>query len=59
MKRVLKITGLDCAGCAAKLERNLGKIAGVRKATVSFVNQKIIVEFDTEEALKKNHKHRQ
>lgn len=53
MKRVLKITGLDCAGCAAKLERNLGKIAGVRKATVSFVNQKIIVEFDTEEALEK------
>ena len=53
MKRVLEITGLDCAGCAAKLERNLGRITGVRKATVSFVNQKIAIDYETEETLEK------
>lgn len=53
MKRILKIKGLDCAGCAAKLEQNLSKITGVNAASVSFVSQKIIVEFDAEETLEK------
>ena len=53
MKQVLKIKGLDCAGCAAELERQISKMAGVTSASVSFVNQKITVEYDTQETLEK------
>lgn len=53
MKQVLKIKGLDCAGCAAELERRILKTAGVSTASVSFVNQKIIVECDAQETLEK------
>ena len=53
MKQVLKIKGLDCAGCAAELERQLSKMTGVSSASVSFVNQKIVVEYDTQETLEK------
>ena len=53
MKQVLKIKGLDCAGCAAELERQISKMTGVSSASVSFVNQKIAVEYDTQETLEK------
>ena len=53
MKRILKIKGLDCAGCAAKLEQKLSKITGVNAVSVSFVSQKIIVDFVAEETLDK------
>ena len=53
MKQVLKIKGLDCAGCAAELERRIYKMTGVSSASVSFVNQKITVEYDTQETLEK------
>ncbi|MBO5240763.1 MAG: heavy metal translocating P-type ATPase [Clostridia bacterium] len=53
MKQVLKIKGLDCAGCAAELERQISKMSGVSAASVSFVNQKIVVEYDTAETLEK------
>ncbi len=51
MKKILSITGLDCAGCAAELEEELSKIQGVTALSVSFVNQKITVEYDNAEAL--------
>ena len=51
MKRTLKIQGLDCAGCAAELEEELASIEGVLEVTVSFVDQKIFLEYETESAL--------
>lgn len=51
MKKTLNITGLDCAGCAAELEEELAKIEGVTAVSVSFVNQKITVDYDTDEVL--------
>lgn len=53
MKKTLNIMGLDCAGCAAELEEDLAKIKGVREVSVSFVNQKITVEYETDETLTK------
>lgn len=46
MKKIFKIEGLDCANCAAKLERALGKIAGVNEVTVGFMSQKITADLD-------------
>ena len=51
MKKSIQIEGLDCAACAAELEEALAKIEGVSSVSVSFVNQKINVEYDREETL--------
>lgn len=53
MKTTLNIEGLDCASCAAELEEELGKISGINSASVSFVTQKIFLEYETDEALLK------
>ena len=48
MKKVFKLEELDCANCAAKMERAIQKIEGVSSATVSFMTQKLTVEADDE-----------
>ena len=53
MKKVLQLTGLDCAHCAAELEREISKLEGVRFASIVFVNQKLTVEYENEEALER------
>ena len=40
MKKVYKLQDLDCANCAAS------KIAGVQKASVNFLTQKMTIEAD-------------
>lgn len=46
MKKVFKLVDLDCANCAAKMERAINQIDGVQKATVSFMAQKLTLEAD-------------
>ena len=46
MKKKFKLTNLDCANCAAKMENAIKKIAGVRDANVSFMTQKMTIEAD-------------
>lgn len=46
MKKVLKLKDLDCANCAAKMERNILKIDGVKDASVNFIMQKMTLELD-------------
>ncbi len=50
MTKIIRFKGLCCANCAAKLERELNKIKGV-KATMSYVAGKIMLELDNEELL--------
>ena len=45
MKKTYKIE-VDCANCAAKMETAAKKTAGVADATVNFMTQKMIVEFE-------------
>lgn len=35
---------VDCANCAQKVEGAINKVEGVTSATVSFVQQKLIIE---------------
>lgn len=42
MKKTFKLQDLDCANCAAKMENEINKLAGV-EATVSFMTQKLTV----------------
>ncbi|MCQ2540179.1 MAG: cation transporter [Acetatifactor sp.] len=44
MKKTYKIE-VDCANCALKMEEAAKKVAGVAEATVSFMTQKMKVEF--------------
>ena len=46
MKKVFKMIDLDCANCAAKMERAISQIEGVQKATMSFLAQKLTIEAD-------------
>ena len=47
MKKTYKIE-VDCANCANLMEEQARKTAGVASATVNFMTQKMIVEFDEE-----------
>ena len=49
MKKVYRLEGLDCADCAAKLERAVGKLEGVKKAGINFITQKFTVEAEEDE----------
>lgn len=44
MKKTFKLTDLDCANCASKMETAINKIDGVHKATVSFMTQKLTID---------------
>ena len=44
MKKTYEIE-VDCAACAQKMEDAAAKVAGVDKVTVSFMTQKMKVEF--------------
>lgn len=44
MRKTYKLTDLDCAHCAAKMEAAIQKIDGVTEASVSFFTQKLTVE---------------
>ncbi len=46
MKKVFKLEDLDCANCAAKMERAIAKIDGVTSVTVSFLSQRLTIEAD-------------
>ena len=44
MKKVYKIE-VDCANCAARMERAAAQTEGVSSAVVNFMTQKLTVEF--------------
>lgn len=45
MKKTYKIE-VDCANCANLMEETTKKVSGVADATVNFMTQKMIVEFE-------------
>lgn len=46
MKRTYRLENLDCAVCAAKIERAIAALDGVTNASVSFMTQRLSVEAD-------------
>ena len=46
MKMKFKIKGIDCANCAAELERAIQKIDGVIEASLSFMTEKLVMEIE-------------
>lgn len=48
MKKTFLLEGLDCANCAAKIERAVSKIEGVTKVSVNFLTTKMVIEAEEE-----------
>ena len=46
MVKSFKLRDLDCANCAAKMERAIGAIDGVNRASISFMTQKLVLDAD-------------
>ena len=45
-KYSFKINGMTCSACAARIEKVLGKLAGVESINVNLATEKAVVEFD-------------
>ncbi len=48
MKKRFILEGLECANCAAKMERAINELDGVKEATVNFMTQKLVIEGEDE-----------
>lgn len=46
MKKAFKLEDLDCANCAAKMERAINEMPEIKKATVNFMMQKMTLELE-------------
>ena len=49
MKYRLKITGIDCPNCAAKLAANIEKCEGITSAKINFLAERLTVESELSE----------
>jgi Cu+-exporting ATPase len=45
----LPVEGMECAACAVRIEKKLGKQAGVRSASVNYATGEALVEYDADE----------
>lgn len=50
-KRVYILENLGCANCAAKMERMIGELPGVKMATITYATKQLAVAADHQEAL--------
>ena len=48
MIKSYRISDVDCAACAAKIEHKISKIKGVESAVLSFMSKKLTVEFEND-----------
>lgn len=46
MNSKFKIKGLDCANCASQLERAIQKIDEIKSANISFMTERMDLEYD-------------
>jgi Cu+-exporting ATPase len=46
-KKQFKVSGMTCANCALTIEKGVGKMKGVKSASVNFASEKLTLELDT------------
>ena len=44
MKKSYKVKGMDCAACAAKMERRCAKAEGVKRLSLNFMSERLTIE---------------
>ncbi len=50
MRKIIKLEGLCCANCAAKIEEEVQKLEGVKSASLSFMTQRLTMEVEDEKS---------
>ncbi len=45
-KTVIPVKGMTCVNCAAAIQKDISRLAGVKSANVNYANEKAVVEFD-------------
>lgn len=50
MRKIIKLEGLCCANCAAKIEEGVKKLDGVREASLSFMTERLTMEVEDDKA---------
>ena len=48
MKKSYRLKNLCCAGCAAKMEHSISKVAGVSSVSVNYILQRLTLDADDE-----------
>ena len=48
MKKTYLLEGLDCANCAAEVERNVAKLDGENSASVNYLTFKMVLDVEEE-----------
>mgnify|MGYP000134752926 CR=1 FL=1 len=46
MKKSFQLENLDCANCAAKMEKSINRLENVNSAKISFMSSKLILDAD-------------
>ena len=46
MQKSFRLIDLDCANCAAKMERGINKIKGVNNCSINFMMQKMVIDIN-------------
>ncbi|MCI6887582.1 MAG: cation transporter [Lachnospiraceae bacterium] len=46
MRKIIKLEGLCCANCAAKIEEGVKKLNGVKEASLSFMTERLTMEVE-------------
>ncbi len=44
MRKIIKLEGLCCANCAAKIEEGVKRLDGVKEASLSFMTERLTME---------------
>lgn len=47
-KENIKITGMTCAACSARVERVLKKMDGIKEISVNLATEKAVIEFNSD-----------
>lgn len=46
MRKIIKLQGLCCANCAARIEEGVKKLDGVKEASLSFMTERLTMEVE-------------
>lgn len=49
MKKIFKITGIDCANCALKIEDKIKQLENVNDVSINFLTEKFTLDAKDEE----------
>jgi len=45
-KAVIPVKGMTCVNCAAAIQKDISKLAGVQSSNVNYANEKAVIEYD-------------